>query len=136
MKVKRYTGNPMLQLIGHMSHSLGNLPRGHRQHSSSRYLFYLFLNKSINIPKFSKVCLTPFPFKEKPMLVPIVANQKKSKKNFPFTKTKDEKSIQHSFCSHWLEVVVRGTGYLYPSIQWRCQPPSLGTAQHLRIKPP
>lgn len=92
-----------------MSHGLGNPPRGHRQHSSLRYVFYLFLNKSRNIPKFSKVCLTPFPFKEKPILVPIVANQKKSKENFSSYQNKGEKSIQHSFCSQWLEVQATST---------------------------
>ena len=41
---------------------------------------------SAGIPSFAKVRLTPLDFQDRPILVPVFANRKKSKEDFTFTK--------------------------------------------------
>lgn len=57
-----------------------------------------------SIPCFSQVDVMPLPFYERPSLVPVSTNQKKSEENFHFhKKAKSKNSVQGLFCSEPLQ---------------------------------
>lgn len=61
------------------------------------------LNPDTSIPYFSKVCIMPLLFYQRPTLVPIFINRRKSEQGFIYTKkVKSENSTQHLFCSKQL----------------------------------